>query len=351
MSRIVSFVSTLSRNAISDPMHRFQLSLLTLGLLLIFGTVMYTIVGIDCGPIDALYMTVITIATVGYGETCELTTGGQLFTMLLIILGVGAATSALTTAIGLAIGPALWDSIQRRRIQDMVANASDHYIVCGYGRMGRQIIRDLQARGESFVLVDQKKEREQEWIEAGLPYVIGDATQDDTLYAAGIARARGLVSALNTDPANIVTVLTARELNPRLFIVARVVLVESESKLRRAGANRIVNPYQIGGHRIALSLLRPAVHDFLDQIFRFGEGRDIEIGQLHVRAHSDLEGKTIISSKLRDSYNVSVLAIREPTGRLQMTPAPHTELKANSDLIVIGPPENIYELERLFAKP
>lgn len=350
MLRLVSFASRYSRFALSDPLRRFQLSLLTLVALLVFGTVMYTLLSDDCSPIDALYMTVITIATVGYGETCELAAGGRLFTIVLIFMGVGAATSALTTAIGLAIGPALWESIRRRRLQQMIDEAKDHYIVCGYGRMGRQIIRDLLARGEPFVLVDFNEEMAHQLIEEKIPHVIGDATQDDTLYEAGIRRAKGIVAALNSDSSNIVTVLTARELNPRLFIVARVMQQESESKLRRAGANRIVNPYQIGGHRIALSLLRPAVHDFLDQIFHFGEGRDIEIGQLFVRSYSQLEGKTVATSGLRDTHNVNILAIREPTGNLTLTPAPHTEIKMNSDLIVIGPPEAIYELERKYSR-
>lgn len=228
----------------------------------------------------------------------------------------------------------------------MIDKIEKHHIVCGYGRMGRQIIRDLQARNESFVLIDANPDLSDLLLEERIPFIIGDATNDDILFKAGIERARGLVAALSGDASNIMTVLTARELNPRIFIAARVVRVESESKLRRAGANRVVNPYQIGGHRMALSLLRPAVHDFLDHIFHFGDERNIDIGQIHVQPHSELDGKTIATSGLRDTYNLSILAIREPTGKLEITPNPHTKLVPHSELIVIGPPEAIYKLER-----
>lgn len=228
----------------------------------------------------------------------------------------------------------------------MIENIEDHYIVCGYGRMGRQIIRDLKMRGEPFVLVDADEELEEILLEDDIPYIIGDATQDENMYDAGIERAKGIVAALNSDAGNIMTVLTARELNPRLFIVARAVRQESESKLRRAGANRVINPYQIGGHRMALSLLRPTVHDFLDHIFHFGEGREIEIGQLHVRPHSEFDGKTIATTNLRDDHNVSILAIRDPNGKLQITPNPNEKIKPHAELIVIGPPDAIYALER-----
>jgi len=346
MLRLAGTFNLLTRDLLSDPLRRFQASLVSLGVLLIFGTIVYSILGHECPPLNALYMTVITIATVGYGEVCTLSEGGRLFTIFLIFMGIGTATSAVSNAIGLALGPVLWTSIQKRRMREMIDDLKDHYIVCGYGRMGRQISRDLQARDEPFVIIDTNEEIESLLLDAKIPFVIGDATQDDILYAAGIRRAKGVVAALSSDPTNIVTVLTARELNPRVFIVARVVLVESESKLRRAGANRVVNPYQIGGHRIALSLLRPAVHDFLDHIFHFGEGRQIEIGQVHVQPHSELDGKTIATSGFRSQYNVNILAIREPTGKLMITPGPDTRLKPHAELIIIGPPEAVYTLER-----
>ncbi|MGJ3238749.1 MAG: potassium channel family protein [Anaerolineae bacterium] len=346
---LVEKITRLIRSAVEDPIRRLILSLVSLLVLNIVGTIAYMVIeGWDV--IDAFYMTVITIGTVGFGEVRTLSPAGRVFTVILIYLGIGTATTALTNAAALAVGPLLWESLKLRRMRNMIDQLNDHYIVCGYGRMGRQIIRDLQAREEPFVLVDMNESLTAPLLEEGIPFIVGDATDDDVLYAAGLRRAKGLVASLSSDAANIMTVLTARELNSRLFIVARVVRSDSESKLQRAGANRVVNPYQIGGHRIALSLLRPAVHDFLDHIFHFGDTRNIDIGQVVVLAHSDLDGKTIATSGLRDKYNVSILGIREPTGKLEITPNPNTQLRPNSQLIVIGPPASIYELERKYER-
>lgn len=348
-TRLISILSPLIRSAIEDPIRRLQLSLVLLVILNIVGTVMYMLIE-GWTVIDSFYMTVITIATVGFGEVQELSPGGRLFTVILIYLGIGIATTALTNAAALALGPLLWGSLQEKRMRKMIDQLDNHYIVCGYGRMGRQIIRDLLMRDEPFVLVDANQDLAESLLEEGIPFIIGDATDDDVLFSAGVERAKGLVASLSGDADNIMTVLTARELNPKIFIVARVVRDESESKLRRAGANRVINPYQIGGHRIALSLLRPAVHDFLAHIFHFGDNRNIDIGQVMVLPQSDLDGKTLATSGLRDKYNVSILGIREATGKLEITPNPNTILRPHSQLIVIGPPEAIYELEKEYMQ-
>lgn len=341
---LVHLIVTI-RQVVADPLGRFVLSLLTLVGLTLFGTIMYMMIeGWNMG--EALYMTIITIATVGFGEVQPLSPQGRQFTIVLILLGVGAATTAISSAVSLALGPLLWQSIAQRRNRAMVQNLHDHYIVCGYGRMGRQIVRDLRMREERFVLVDSSEDIEERLLAQGIPHILGDATRDETLLQAGIEKARGLVAALNSDSDNVMTVLTARELNPNLLIVARVVHVESESKLRRAGANRVINPYQIGGHRMALSLLRPAVHDFLNEIFHFGEGREIDIGQMKVDENSHLLGRSIAQSGLRKDYNVNILAIRQPQGQTVLTPDPDTILQAGTTLIVIGPPEAIYRVER-----
>jgi len=342
------FFSYLRHNTISlldDPLWRFQISVGALILLTVLGTVMYVLLE-GWSVVDSLYMTVITIATVGFGEVRELSDGGRVFTIILIFLGVGLATYAISNAVSLALGPLLWESIRERRINQRIQTMENHFIVCGYGRMGRQIRRDLEARGEQFVLVDTDSDIANELTAENIPHVVGDATRDEILLSAGIERARGLVSALSDDASNVMTVLTARELNPKLFVVARVVHAESESKLRRAGANRVINPYQIGGHRIALTLLRPAVHDFLDHIFHFGEGEDIDIGQITATQKSGLAGQTIETCDLRRTYNMNILAIQQPDGHLIITPDPQTPINLGASLVVIGSPKAIYSLER-----
>ncbi len=345
MIRKLDAFSHVVQQFFNDPLRRLGLSVVLLLLLNLLGTLIY--MGLEgWNFVDALYMTVITIATVGFGEVRDLSPAGRLATIVLIYLGVGLATTAISNAVSLALGPLLWDSLEQRRLRNMISKLKDHYIVCGYGRMGAQIVRDLRMRDEPFVVVDTNSEMQPLLREQNILYILDDATEDEVLQAAGVERAQGVVAALGSDAANLMTVLTARELNPRLFIVARVVRPESESKLRRAGANRVINPYQIGGHRIALSLLRPAVHDFLDHIFHFGEGREIDIGQLHVAPGSVYDGKTIAESGLRDDHNVSILAIREPSGQISITPNPASIIEPHSELIIIGPPQAIYRLER-----
>lgn len=332
------------RQTLNDPLRRFQLSLLTLLALTLFGTWMYMLLE-NWSFFEALYMTVITIATVGFGEVRELSETGRAFTIILILLGVGAATTAISNAVSLALGPVLWSSLNQRRMLDMISQMENHYIVCGYGRTGKQIVRDLQARDEPFVLVDKQVDEEQ-MREDGILYIEGDATRDEVLLQAGVEQARGVVAALNSDASNVMTVLTARGLNPAVFIVARVVHVESESKLRRAGANEVVNPYQIGGHRMALSLLRPVVHDFMDRLFHLGDDENVDIGQLIVHNESRLQGQTIGNIDLRGAHNVNILAIRSSDGQLAITPPPSRKLELHDVLIVIGPPASIYQLER-----
>ena len=330
---------------LADPLVRFQLSLLALLMLTATGTLVYMLLE-GWTPIESLYMTIITIATVGFGEVRELSSSGRLFTIVLIIAGVGLATTAVSNALSLALGPLLWDTLRSRRMMRMVETLDNHFIVCGYGRMGRQISKDLMARNEPFVLIDADADKHEALLEKNIAHIIGDATRDETLLLAGIERARGIVVALNDDATNVLTVLSARELNPKIFIVARSTNEESDSKMLRAGANRVNNPYLIGGHRMALTLLRPAVNDFLDQIYHFGEGEDIDIGQVSIHEGSRLAGQTVASCDLRRTHKVNILAIRTSGQRLSISPAPDTPLNVGDDLIVIGSPESIYEIER-----
>lgn len=348
MSRFIWLLREAARQAFADPLRRFELALIFLVLLTAAGTLVYMLLE-GWTVSEALYMTVITIATVGYGEVKPLSEAGRMFTIVLILLGVGAAGTAISNAVSIVLGPLLWMTLRQRQLEQMMEQISEHYVVCGYGRMGQQIVRDLNARRQPFIIVDKVEDMAEELLDAQIPHVIGDATRDDVLQRAHIERARGLVAALSSDASNVMTVLTARELNPRIFIVARVVNPESESKLRRAGANRVINPYQIGGHRIALSLLRPAVHDFLDHIFHFGEGLNVEIGQIVITPDAHYNGQTVGNCDLRREFDVNILAIQREDGEIVITPSPQTTLRAGDTLIVIGPPDNIYQLEQQYV--
>ena len=332
------------RNMLADPVRGLQLSLLLLIALVVTGMGGYIVLE-KMAPIDALYMTIITITTVGFGEVQPLSPEGRIFTSLLILMGVVIVTSALSNAAGIVLGQRLWLSIWERRMEEYVANLDKHYIVCGYGRMGQQIARDLQNRRQPFVIVELDETLREELLEDRIPHIIGDATQDETLAEARITRAVGLVAALNSDADNIMTVLSAREINPTLFIVARTAEATTESKLRRAGANRVVSPYQIGGHRMAVALLRPAVHDFMNLIFSVGDSTDMDIGQATIEADSKLVGKTIAQSELRRAHNVIILAIQQPDGTISINPNTEHVIQPGEILIFIGPAQAILRAE------
>ncbi|HEX8392820.1 MAG TPA: potassium channel protein [Longimicrobium sp.] len=337
------------RAALEDPLRQFQLSLAVLILLVAVGTVGYHLIE-RMGWINALYMTVITVATVGFGEIEPLTATGRMFTMGLIVLGVGVGAWAASNLVEVALGQTLWTSVQRRKMKDSLSHLRDHYVVCGYGQLGTRIVRDLAARGETFVVVDHDPSVEESLLHSLTPHLIGDATQDDVLKRVRVDRARGLVSALDSDANNVLTVLTAREMNPRLLIVARANAETSQSKLRRAGADRVVTPDDIGGHRLALALLRPAVHDLFNEIFSFGVDISVDVGQITIPENSPFAGQTVAGCDLRRMRNVTILAVRGPTGEFALNPDAQRVLRPGETMIVIGPAEAIYELEAMYGE-
>lgn len=337
------------RSELTEPVRQLQLSLFLLLGLVVVGVIGYMLLeGYDL--VEALYMTVITLATVGFQEVEPLDPPGRLFTTFLIIVGVGTAAWAISNAAEVMLGQTFWKSVQRRRNRDMIEDLTDHHIICGYGRLGRQIIRDLNARGERFLVVDWDDDLEEELLEADLPHVTADATSEETLREAGVERARGIVAALDDDAQNVLTVLTARELNPRLLIIARAGSESLESKLLRAGADRVVTPSSIGGHRLALALLRPAVHDFFGRIFTLGMEPDVDVGQITVPDDSPFAGQTIEGCDLRRIRNVSILAIRRPDGTFDLNPGAQRQIDPGETLIFIGPAEAVYDLEAMYSE-
>ncbi len=334
---------------LGDPMRRVQLSIVFLLLLVLVGMVGYMVLE-DMAPVDALYMTVITITTVGFGEVRPLSPASRLFTMVLILLGVSAVTSAVSSAVETVLEQRVWLSVQRRRTKEWLMKANNHTVVAGYGRIGQQIVRDLRNRDVPFVVIDFSGEAEQTFLEEKIHYVLGDATLDEVQLEAGIDRAKAFVSALDTDADNVLAVLTARGLNPDLFIVARATTTSSEVKLRRAGANRVVSPYDIGGHRLSLAVMRPAVHDLLSQIFDVTV-TDADIGQIAVAAGASLAGQTLGTCDLRQVHNLTILAIQQPDGSFAINPSPQHTIQAGETLIVIGPPQAIANLESSDDRP
>jgi voltage-gated potassium channel len=336
------------RVLLGDPVRQFQLSLAVLGAVLVVGTIGYRLIE-RLSWLDAAYMTVITVATVGYGEVHRLSDAGRVFTMAVIVMGVGTGAWAATRAVEVMLGQTLWLSVQRRRMRQSLDGLRDHSVICGHGRLGTRIERDLRARGEPFVVVDWSAAAEEAFLAEDIPHLIGDATHDEVLVGAGVKRARGLVAALDSDASNVLAVLSARELNPDLLIVARANSEASESKLRRAGADRVVTPDAIGGHRLALALLRPAVHDLFNEIFSFGVQISVDVGQITIEPRSPFAGQTVAGCDLRRVRNVSILAVREPSGAFTLNPDAERVIAPGETLIVIGPAEAVYELEAMYS--
>lgn len=332
-----------------DPIRQLRISIILLAGLAAVGTVGYAIIDGRYSMIDALYMTIITLTTVGFQEVYPLSAAGKIFTISLLVLGVGITAWAVTNAAEVMLGDTFWSSVHRRRIKEAVMRLKDHHVVCGYGRLGRQIVRDLEARGESFVVIDSNDDLLADLTKRNIPNIVADATQEETLEQAGVNRARGLVSCLDSDASNVLTVLTARGMNPQLLIVARANTEAAESKLKRAGADRMVTPEAIGGHRLALALLRPAVHDFFSRVFSFGVDTDVDIGQITVAEDSPFTGQTIAECGLRRVRSVSILAIGTQSGKFDLNPAADRVIEANETLILIGTASAIYDLEALYG--
>ena len=296
--------------------------------------------------LDAVYMTIITLSTVGFGEVYPLSPHGRIFTMGVIVVGVGVATYLFTSLADYIVAGELAGTLKQRRMMQRVNKLREHYIVCGYGRMGMQVAAELHELGLPLVVVDKDPHVGELCDRHNIPYVIGDATEDETLYQAGITRARGLVSVLNSDADNVFVVLSARTLNPELMIVARATSEDAEKKLMKAGADRVVSPYSMAGYRIVSLLLRPNVVHFLDTALR---SRDLELWleEIEIAENSPLVGKTLEEAAIRSRTGANILAIIRPTEHRLVDWSPSLRLQSGDILIVLGRQEQIAALAEL----
>jgi voltage-gated potassium channel len=308
------------------PFTRLWRPLVVLGLVLVYGTVGYVLVA-GWAVLDALFMTVITITTVGYEEVHHLDGRGQGFTISLIVFGVVGFLYTFGVIVEV-LGSGRWQEYRRyRRMQDQLARLRDHVIVCGYGRTGKQVVTELERDGHPYVVVEMNPQPFAEVQRDRRLYVHGDAAHDEVLHEAGIERARALVSAVDSDERNVYIVLTARAIMPGLFIVARSSYPDSQPKLRRAGADRVVSPYTLSGRRMAALALQPAVVDTID-IVMGGESGDMAIEELVV----PVGASGLTAGQLRRSGAI-LLAVRSPRGALSVGP-PDTQELGPEDLIV-----------------
>ncbi len=292
---------------------------------------------------DALYMTVITLSTVGYAEVRTLSSAGRIFTIVLIVVGVGGMLYTLTALVQYFVEGQLSNILGRHRMREKIANLKDHIILCGYRRVGREVARVFANEGIPFVVVDIDNEAIAKAAADGCLYIHGNATSDETLEQAGIQRARALVAALGSDVDNVYITLSAKNMRPDVFVVARISSEESETKLRRAGADRVISPHRIGGRRMALLTLRPLVVDFFEATMHSHSG-DMVLENIKVESGSPVAGVTVKES-LDCCGATAILAVRKQNGRLIANPPGDTPLEIGDELVVIGTREQLRALE------
>ncbi len=328
-----------------ETVRRIRLALIALGLVLLAGTLGYIALGF--APLDALYQTVTTVTTVGFREVRPLGTWGKAFTIVLILVGVGTALYTFGVLLEGLIEGHLRQYRKGRRMEREIERMTDHVIICGWGRVGRASAEYLTATGREVVVIDRDPLR-LEGIKYA--YVAGDVTDDDVLADAGIARARALIAALDTDADNVYVTLSSRALRPDLEIVARARNEASKSKLVRAGADRVVNPQLIGGRRMAAFALQPHVAEFLDVVMH-DESLEHRMEQIEIGADSPLSGRRLGEAGLAESTGVLLLAVRAAAGRAFLAnPAAETVLAPGSILIVVGTASQLDAL-RAIASP
>lgn len=318
-----------------------------LAVILTIGTAYYHL-GEGMGLLDAFYMTVITVSTVGFGEVAPLSQSGRLFTAGLILFGVSTVAygySVLTTLIIEGQLKQIW--VLRRRGK-MLEKLKDHYIICGYGRMGKYISRKLAEQGYPFVIVERDGETDLKLETEGYLHINDNATNEETLVLAGIKRARGLVSVVSSDADNLFICLTARQLNPDIFIIARVAEDSAESKMIKAGANKVISPYKIGGERMAMALLKPSVLDFLEIATGAKErGKPLRMEEIEVLAESALRGRTLIEGRIREHTGAIIIAVKKQDGRMEFNPRPDYLIEDGDIFITLGSVEHLSLLEEL----
>jgi voltage-gated potassium channel len=295
--------------------------------------------------VDSLYASAQTLTTVGFGDVVPRTVYGRVFATWFMIIGVGIVLYALTSTVQTIIQSEMLLTLGQLRHSLKMSKLRNHFIICGAGRVGSHLIRGLKGTQDPFIVIESDRRKVEELMDQGIAVLVRDATLEESLREAGVEHARGLAACLPDDADNVYVVLTARDLNPDLHIVARAAEEQAESKLIRAGANRVVAPTIIGGHRMAMALIKPAVGDFLDSV----TANDLELGfeQVEVEAESRLIGRKLRETVIRSELNIVVVSIRRNDGKVIFNPSGETQILNGDMLVAIGSAESLRRLNDL----
>ncbi len=312
---------------------------------LIFGALGYHYVE-DMTFFDALYMTIITISTVGFSEIKPLSVGGRMITIVLITVGISSGTYVIGMVLKFFIEGELLKVFGRRKLERKISNLKDHFIICGFGRIGKIICTELEADNIKFIVIEQDPDAIEDLEKARYFYIQADATTEEALLKSGIADARGIVTAVRSDANNVFITLTARGLRPDIYVMSRASDEKNEVKLKRAGANRVVSPYLIGGRRMAQVLKRPTVVDFID-IAMMSSHLGLMMEEARVRTKSPLVGKNLIESHLRRDYGVIIVAIKKSSGDMIFNPMPQQKLDEGDVIVVLGKKDDLARMKEV----
>ena len=295
--------------------------------------------------LDSLYVAAQTVTTVGYGDLTPASRNGRIFSTVFMLVGVGVVLYALTSVVQGIVQSELVATFGQRRQSRKMSKLRNHFIICGAGRVGSHLVRGLIGGEETFIVIEKDPQRVAELLDLGVIVLVRDATLEETLREAGVEHARGLAACLPDDADNVYVVLTARDLNPQLHIVARAAEEQAESKLIRAGANRVVAPTIIGGHRMAMALTKPAVHDFLGSIT--ANKLELAFEQLEVDPSSQLVGRKLSETNIRSELDIVVVSIRRSHGEILFNPGGEAIIETGDVLIAIGHAESLMKLASL----
>ncbi len=289
---------------------------------------------------ESLYMTVITISTVGFQEVHPLSVQGRILTMIIISIGITIAAYTIGTLVRVFIEGEIRKTLGRRKLEKKITKLRNHYIICGYGRIGSLVCRELREHGMDFVVIENRAGSLARMEQDRVLFLNQDATIESTLIEAGIMHARGIVTAVGSDADNVFITLTAKGLRPDIFILARASEEQNEVKLMRAGATRVVSPYLIGGKRMAHVLIRPTVIDFID-IAVMEKNLGLHMEECRIRPDSGLVGKNLIESNLRKDYGIIIVLIKKHDGEMIFNPQPTEVLRGEDILVVLGKIEDL----------
>lgn len=318
-----------------------------LGLLMLLGLLVVATLGfmaIESWPLaDAFFMAVITISTVGYGEVRPLSLEGKFFASFVIFSGLAIATYTSAKLGQMILEGELFGELGRRRMQREIDKLENHFIVCGYGRVGRPVADGLSRAGEGVVVVDASAEMEEELGADHYLYLIGDATDEEVLFKAGIERARALMALLPSDPDNVYLTITAKNLNRRVTVIARANNQKAEIKLKRGGADKVISPYEIAGNRVLQVALKPTVVEVME-LATHREHLELGLEEVLVSEGSELNGRSLAEAGIRNKYGVIIVAIKRGNGDMIFNPAADKKIKALDTLVTLGPKDSLLKL-------